>query len=182
MNDIVVLDYDPTWSAIFERLRSDIWPVISDLATSIEHIGSTSVEGLPAKPVIDMTVVVAAPSEMPQVIDRLATLGYRHRGDQGVPGREAFARPDGTSAHHLYTCVAGTLGLRNHLAIRDYLRQHPAQAQAYGHLKKRLAAQFPHDIDAYIDGKTRFILEILAVAGFAQAELDEIRAINSLLG
>jgi GrpB-like predicted nucleotidyltransferase (UPF0157 family) len=179
MGEVVVLDYDPTWSVVFERLRSDIWSAISDLATTIEHIGSTSVEGLPAKPVIDMMVVVPVESRMPLVIDRLATIGYRHRGDLGVPGREAFARPDGTPAHHLYACVEGNLGLRNHLAIRDHLRRHPATAQAYGELKKQLAAQCPHDIDAYIDGKTRFILEILAEAGFTQAELDEIRAINS---
>lgn len=179
MGDVVVLDHDPIWAAAFEQLRSTIWPTISDLATTIEHIGSTSVEGLPAKPVIDMTIVIPAESRMPLVIDRLATIGYRHRGDLGVRGREAFAPPDAAPAHHLYACVEGNLGLRNHLTLRDYLRRHPATAQAYGELKKQLALQHPHDMDAYIEGKTRFILEILAKAGFARAELDEIQAINT---
>jgi len=179
MGRIVVLDHDPAWSATFFRLRARIWPVVNDLATSIEHVGSTSVEGLPAKPVIDMTIVVRAASKMPTVIDRLATIDYRHSGDLGVPGREAFAGSGRAPAHHLYACVEGNLGLRNHLAIRDQLRRRPAQAQAYGELKKRLAARFPDDIDAYVDGKTDFLLAILADAGLSQVELDEIRGINS---
>ena len=116
---------------------------------------------------------------MPLLIDRLAAIGYRHRGDLGVRGREAFAPPGATPAHHLYACVEGSLGLRNHLALREYLRRHPATARSYGELKKQLARQHRHDMDAYIEGKTRFILEILAEAGFARAELDEIQAINS---
>ena len=134
MGEVVVVDHDPAWSSVFERLRAVIWPAIGDLATAIEHVGGTSVEGLPAKPVIDITVVVSTGSGMPPLIDSLAMLGYRHQGDQGVPGREAFARPEGSPAHHLYACVEGNLGLRNHVALRDHLRRHPATAQAYGAL------------------------------------------------
>ena len=179
MSEIIVLDHDPAWGSIFLRLRSRVWPLVSDLAASIEHVGSTSVEGLPAKPVIDLTIIVREASRMPTVIDRLATIGYRHNGDQGVPGREAFAHPDQAPAHHLYACVENNLALRNHLTVRDHLRRHPARAQAYGELKKRLAARFPDDIDGYADGKTDFLLAILADAGFSQVELDEIRGINS---
>ena len=179
MRAITVVDYDPTWPMVFEQLRTRIWPAVSDLATSIEHVGSTSVEGLPAKPVIDMTVVVSAKAHLPLVIDRLARLGYQHRGDLGVSGREAFSSPSETPAHHLYTCIEGNLGLRNHLAVRDYLRKHQSVALAYGALKKRLAAQFPHDSDGYVEGKTSFILDVLAEADFTEAELDEIRTINS---
>ncbi len=177
---ITVLNYDPTWPACFEQLRANIWPTISDLATAIEHVGSTSVPGLPAKPIIDMTIVIPSESQMPVLIDRLASIGYPHRGDQGVPGREAFARPEGSPAHNLYACVEGTLGLRNHLTIRDHLRCTPSAVQAYGDLKKQLAAQFPHDIDTYVDGKTELILKVLADAGFTQEELQEIQEINSI--
>jgi GrpB-like predicted nucleotidyltransferase (UPF0157 family) len=179
MRPLVVLNYDPMWPQVFAQLQSRIWPAISDVATTIEHVGSTSVPGLAAKPVIDMTIVVPAKSLMPLVIDRLASLGYQHRGDLGIPGREAFARPNGTPAHHLYACVMGNLGLRNHLAIRDYLRHNPSSAHTYGDLKRQAADAYGHDIDAYIDAKTPFLLEILTKAGLTIAELEEIKAINS---
>lgn len=179
MAKITVVDYDPSWPESFERLRASIWPCIRDVATSIEHVGSTSVIGLAAKPVIDMTIVVPTPSAMGTVVERLATIGYRHRGNLGVPGREAFDRPQGMPDHHLYACVAGNDGLRNHLALRDYLRGNPSAARAYGTLKKQLAARFADDIDGYIDGKTEFILEILARADFSPDQLSGIRVINS---
>lgn len=179
MAKVIVVDYDPSWPAAFERLRAGIWPSIQDLATAIEHVGSTSVPGLAAKPVIDMTIVVPTSAAMEEAIARLASLGYRHRGDLGVPGREAFNRPEGTPEHHLYACVAGNDGLRNHMAVRDHLRGNPEAARAYGSLKKQLAARFVDDIDGYIDGKTEFILEILAQTGFAPGLIAGIRAINS---
>jgi GrpB-like predicted nucleotidyltransferase (UPF0157 family) len=91
-----------------------IWPHIQDVATAIEHVRSTSVRGLAAKPIIDMTIVVPAAAAVRTVIDRPTTIGYRHRGDLGVTDREAFARPEGTPDHHLYACVAGSDALRNH--------------------------------------------------------------------
>jgi GrpB-like predicted nucleotidyltransferase (UPF0157 family) len=178
MPEVIVVDYDPSWPEVFEHLRASVWPSVRDLATSIEHVGSTSVAGLAAKPIIDITIVVPTASQIRQVIERLATLGYRHRGDLGVPGREAFARPGGTPAHHLYACPEGIAGLRNPVAVRDYLRRNPIAAQDYGALKKQLAARFPDDIDAYVEGKTDFILAILARSGFSAGELAEIRAIN----
>lgn len=179
MSTVIVVDYDSSWPDTFERLRSHIWPSIQDVATAIEHVGSTAVPGLAAKPVIDMTIVVPTAAAMRTVIDRLAMVGYRHRGDLGVPGREAFASPDGTPEHHLYACVAGNDGLRNHLAVRDHLRSNPSAAQAYGTLKKQLAAQFTGDIGGYVDGKTEFILAILAGADFSPDQIAAIRAINS---
>src|SRR3954469_3573282 len=121
MPEVIVVDYDPSWPDTFVRLRAHIWPHIADVATAIEHVGSTSVPGLAAKPVIDMTIVVPTAAAMQTVIDRLPTIGDRHQGDLGVPGREAFARPQRTPDHHLYASVVGSDGLRNHLAVRDYL-------------------------------------------------------------
>ena len=178
MTKIVVVDYDPTWPDTFERLRAGIWPHIEDVAAGIEHVGSTSVPGLAAKPVVDMTIVVPDPSAMKAVIDRLAGIGYRHRGDLGIPGREAFERPEGTPDHHLYACAAGNDGLRNHLALRDFLRNDPEAAKEYGRLKRELAERFADDIDGYVDGKSEFILAILARAGFTGEQLADIRAIN----
>ncbi len=165
MRTVVVVDYDRLWPEAFERVRSTVWPVVSDLALSVEHVGSTAVPGLAAKPIIDVSVVVRAETDVPTAIERLATLGYSHRGNLGIEGREALDSPDGFPVHNLYLCTLHGLGLANHLAVRDHLRLHPETATAYGELKKRLAEQFPHDIDAYIDGKTDFLLRILRVAG-----------------
>ena len=173
-----MVDYDPAWPAIFEELSAKVWGVLDDLALAIEHIGSTSVPGLAAKPIIDMSVVLQSAEQVPLAIERLATLGYAHRGNLGVEGREAFWSPEELPAHHLYVCPKGSLGLINPLALRDYLRVHPDAANAYGSLKKSLASKFSDDIDAYLDGKTGMILGILRDVGFSRDQLDAIERIN----
>lgn len=92
MRTIVVVDYDPEWSAIFEQLHAHVWPVVYDIAVVIEHVGSTSVPGLAAKPIIDMSVIVPSEREIPLAIERLSRLDYIHQGDLGIEGREAFKR------------------------------------------------------------------------------------------
>jgi GrpB-like predicted nucleotidyltransferase (UPF0157 family) len=174
---ITVVDYDPIWPSTFNELKSTIWPAISDIARAIEHVGSTSVPGLAAKPNIDITIVVKDISGLEQVIGRLATIGYRHGGDQGIPGREAFKRPENTPRHNLYAAVEGDLGLRNHLAIRDHLRRNSDSANTYGALKKQLAEKFT-DIDDYVEGKTEFLLGILVQEGIQEEELQTIRDLN----
>jgi GrpB-like predicted nucleotidyltransferase (UPF0157 family) len=183
MVDIVkhvrVVDYDPGWPALFESLRSSVWQAVADVALSIEHVGSTSVPGLAAKPVIDMDVVVPG-AQIAAAIARLARLGYQHQGDLGVPEREAFRSPRGSPRHHLYVCSANSLALANHLAIREYLRAHPDTARAYGDLKRRLAREYADDADGYTVEKTQFILAVLRGAGFADRALAEIERLNRL--
>ena len=178
MRTITVVDHDPAWPAAFERLRARIWPVVADLAVAIEHVGSTSVPGLAAKPVIDLDVVLRSGADLPRVIGRLATLGYAHLGDLGIDGREAFAPPPGPPEHHLYVCPPDSPALANHLALRDHLRRHPELAAAYGALKKRLATTFVHDIDGYVAGKTGFIVGVLRAAGFTEDALAPIERAN----
>ena len=178
MGGIIVVDYDPTWPATFERLRQRIWPVVSDVATSVEHVGSTSVPGLAAKPIIDMSVVVPTAADVPIAIERLAALDYIHRGTLGVEGRDTFQSPGTLPRHHLYLCPHDSLALRNHLLVRDYLRAHPEAAARYGELKKQLARQHPDEVDAYVAGKTDLLLEILGASGLSAGELDAIARIN----
>jgi len=178
MSDVVVLDYDLDWPRRFEALRSWIRAAVSDIAISIEHVGSTSVPGLAAKPVIDMDVIVAG-SDVAAGITRLAALGYSHRGDLGIPGREAFERPADSPEHHLYLCPSGSPALANHLAIRDYLRTNPVAAREYGALKKRLARAFPADIDGYIEAKTGFLTGILREVGFPEETVAAIESMNA---
>lgn len=177
MSDIIVVDYDPEWPRIFERLRARLLPALGDVALAIEHVGSTAVPGLAAKPVVDVDVVVRD-GDVRAGIERLESLGYVHRGDRGVPQREAFWPPPGSPRHHLYLCPASSAALANHLAIRDHLRRHAADARAYGELKKRLAGTFAHDREGYVEAKTDFLISILRRCGAAEQTLREIESLN----
>lgn len=178
MGKIEVVDYDPTWPRHFEELRARIWPVVQDFAFSIEHVGSTSVPGLAAKPIIDLDIVIPSEAQLPLAVQALASLGYQHQGNLGIKGREAFRRPEGTLPHNLYVCPKDSEGLHNHLALRDYLRANPEAVRSYAELKKQLAQQFPQDIEGYVDGKTDFILRILKQQGLSSERLDSIEAGN----
>ena len=180
MKRVEVKAYDPDWPRVFERIYAHVWPAVQHCSTSLEHVGSTSVPGLSAKPVIDACIVVASPRDIPYVVKALTKLGYEHRGELGVPGREAFRQPPGLPKHHLYASVRGSMSLRNHLGLRDYLRSHPEAVREYGELKASLAKRFPNDIDNYIHGKTEFILGILKTLGFNDEELWTLREINKL--
>ncbi len=158
---VIVADYDPAWPRLFEELRDRVVAALGDLVVAVEHVGSTAVPGLPAKPIVDLDVVIATAADLPAAIERLATLGYVHRGDLGIPGREAFSRPSDTPPHHLYVCARDSTELRRHLLFRDYLRTHPEDARAYGALKRQLATRFRDDREAYTEAKSAFVAEIL---------------------
>lgn len=158
---VIIEDYDPRWPKEFEILRSRIDAVLGPLAAAIEHIGSTAVPGLAAKPIIDIDVLLRSADELPAAVGVLATLGYQHQGDLGIAGREAFKAPADAFPHHLYVCPHGSAEFRRHVIFRDYLRSHSPRAQAYADLKKRLAALHNSDRDAYTAGKTCFIEEAL---------------------
>jgi GrpB-like predicted nucleotidyltransferase (UPF0157 family) len=175
---IQVVDYDPDWPRIFHQLRDQIWPSVRDVAVAIEHVGSTSVPGMAAKPVIDMDVVIATAAGLPLLKLRLGSLGYEHRGNLSVDDREAFLSPENLPSHHLYACVQNSLALQNHVAVRDYLRTHPSEAAVYSKLKKRLAARFPNERERYVESKTDFILSILEQCGFSTSMVESIRRAN----
>jgi GrpB-like predicted nucleotidyltransferase (UPF0157 family) len=174
---IVVVEYDPNWPRFFESLKKPIADAVSDIVVSVAHVGSTAVPGLAAKPVIDMDVIVRA-RDIATAIARIQALGYEHLGDLGIPERDAFRAPSGARPHNLYVCPSGSQALANHLGLRDYLRTRPDAARDYGELKKRLALDFPNDAEAYVRGKTRFIIAILREIGFTERALAEIEALN----
>jgi GrpB-like predicted nucleotidyltransferase (UPF0157 family) len=175
---IIVVDYDPTWPQTFAALRAPISEALKDIASAVEHVGSTSVPGLAAKPIVDIDVVLPSRAQIPQAIEKLALLGYVHRGDLGIPDREAFSSPAHLPVHHLYACVQGSAALANHLTIRDHLRRNPSAVTAYGHLKKQLAEQHSTDMESYGAAKTAFLLEVLQSEGFSNADLRAIRDVN----
>jgi GrpB-like predicted nucleotidyltransferase (UPF0157 family) len=130
--------------------------VVGDLALAIEHIGSTAVPGLAAKPVIDLVIVVE-PHSVQEAIERLTAIGYVHEGNRGVEGREAFSVPEGERRHHLYVSPTDSEELRAQLAFRDRLRESPALAVEYDALKRELAVQFRNDRMGYTEAKTDFV-------------------------
>lgn len=158
---VVIVDYDSAWPDQFKRLRARAAAALGGLAVAIEHVGSTSVPGLAAKPIIDMDVAVASPAGVPAAIERLAAIGYVHEGDLGLAGREAFTAPPGGPAHHLYVCVVGAREYRRHLAFRNRLRADPDAARAYGELKRALAQRHRDDRLAYTDAKDEFVERVL---------------------
>lgn len=160
---VVVVPYDPAWPEASARVRTRIAGVLGDLAVGIEHIGSTAVPGLDAKPIIDVDVVVRPDQDLAEVVERLAGLGYRHLGDLGIIGRQAFRAPAGDDLprHHLYVCPSGSAALSAHLILRDELRADAALAAEYGALKRELAERYRADRDAYAEGKTHFITGVL---------------------
>jgi GrpB-like predicted nucleotidyltransferase (UPF0157 family) len=174
---IEIVEYDQTWPIIFSQIRDRVWHEVADIAVTIEHVGSTAVPGLTAKPVIDMDVVIPFHAKVMTIIGRLARLGYVHRGDLGIQDREAFTSPADAPLHHLYVCRRGSVALRNHLTLRDHLRQHADDRAAYATLKQGLATQSA-DVDEYSRKKTDFILAILAKYEFSPDELALIRRPN----
>jgi GrpB-like predicted nucleotidyltransferase (UPF0157 family) len=161
---IVVVEYDPAWPDAFVRLAALYRATLGDLLVAAEHVGSTSVPGLAAKPIIDIDLVIDHRRDLPAVVDRLAEIGYTHVGDLGITEREAFSRTEGVPrdvAHHLYVCARDNRELLRHIAFRDTLRARRDLVAAYGTLKRDLARRYPHDIDSYLAGKTAFIEAVL---------------------
>ncbi len=168
---IVVAEYDPDWPRRFERLRREYAAAMAaaDVAVAaIEHVGSTSVPGLAAKPVIDCDIVVAE-REVAAASRVLAGLGFRPLGELGIPLRWAFKEPDRLAGTNTYVIVEGSLSLRNHLAVRDILRADPALREQYAAVKRRVGATAAN-IDEYGRGKNAMVQRILAAAGLTGAE------------
>ena len=165
--NIVVVPYDSNWKLQFEAIRSEIQDALGELALSIEHVGSTSVEGLSAKPIIDIDVVIEDESKLQTVIEKLAVIGYEYEGNLGIVGREAFGYTgkEHLQNHHLYVCTKDSPELKRHLTFRDYLRSHKEAVREYSRIKEEGAKLFPNDIDGYIRYKTDWIERIYREIG-----------------
>ncbi len=150
-------------------------------SAEVEHVGSTSVPGLAAKPILDIDVIVDQ-AEVIEAVRALTALGYVHRGDLGVGGREAFGAPDDGIARHVYVVTRGTLAVRNHLAVRDTLRARPDLRDEYAAVKLALAADPAMGIDAYLALKTPILQRVLAAGGLSDAELEIVARLNAPVG
>ena len=164
---VVVVPYDEAWKNAFEEIKNEIEAEIGDLILGIEHIGSTSVEGLSAKPCIDIDVIIKDYSVFDAVAKKLGTIGYIHEGDLGIQDREAFkySNKPHLMMHHLYVCPQDSKELHRHITFRDFLRHNPEAVRKYSLVKEKTAELFPCDINKYIEYKTPCIAELYAQCG-----------------
>jgi GrpB-like predicted nucleotidyltransferase (UPF0157 family) len=174
---IEVAEYDPGWAERFERLRDEYAGAMAAAGVpvvAIEHVGSTSVPGLAAKPVIDVDIVVAE-RDVAAASEVLAGLGFRPLGDLGVRLRWAFKPPERLGRTNTYVIIEGSLSLRNHLAVRDALRGDAGLREEYADVKRRLGAT-TSDINEYSAGKNEIVLRILAAASLSDEDRAAIKA------
>ena len=164
---VIVLPYDEAWKTAFEAIKSEIESALGKLILGIEHVGSTSVEGMSAKPCIDLDVIIKDDSMLDAVIERLAEIGYIHEGDLGIKDREAFKYVDKPHLmlHHLYVCPRYSEELRRHITFRDYLRHNSDAVKKYSLVKEKAAELFFDDIDKYIEYKTPCIKKLYSECG-----------------
>ena len=160
MRIVEVLDYDNHWPKRFEMEAQKLKEVFADNVLAIYHIGSTAVQGLKAKPVIDILPVVNQITIVDEYIDEMKELGYEGKGENGIKWRRYFQKGHDYRTHHLHFYQKDNKEIMRHLAFRDYLRTHLLEAQKYGELKGALAAKYALDIDAYINGKDDFVKEV----------------------
>lgn len=183
MKKIIVQKYNPEWKTEFWKAKLFYEELLSSIEMKVEHVGSTSVEGLWAKPILDIDIIVRNNEDSLRIIELLTTVGYSHIGDLGVKGREVLKYDEDNPyikwmEHHLYVCLEGNENLQNHLLLRKHLRNNKKSVELYSALKRELADQFPDDIESYIDGKTNLITKFLKIEGMHSEELERIQSIN----
>jgi len=165
MRNIVVVPYDPIWPEKFKEAAAELASIFGSELISIHHIGSTSIPGLSAKPIIDIMPVVRDIERIDALNSVFEQHGYKARGEYGIPGRRYFVKgSDARRTHHVHSYVPDNPEVKRHLDFRDYLIAHPDEARRYANLKQDLARQFPHNIEGYMAGKDAFIKAIIQKA------------------
>ena len=162
MMKVEVVPHDTRWRDAFEAEAKLVAEALGESVLAVHHIGSTAIRGIYAKPVIDMLVEVRDVAEVDGRSSAMESIGYEVMGEYGIPGRRYFRKDDreGIRTHHIHAFEAGSAEVKRHLAFRDYMLAHPADAQRYSELKRRLADEHPQSMDGYIDGKDGFIKEM----------------------
>ncbi|MDN4523095.1 GrpB family protein [Fictibacillus fluitans] len=164
MRKVEVLPYSPSWETEYKKESSRLADILDRLLIDIHHIGSTSVRGLAAKPVIDLLPVVTDLSLVDDYNEKLIEIGYEPKGENGIEGRRYFQKGGDMRTHHVHIYESGDPEIERHLNFRDYLISHPQKAEEYSQLKGELARKYPWDITSYIEGKHALAKEIDALA------------------
>jgi GrpB-like predicted nucleotidyltransferase (UPF0157 family)/glutaredoxin len=165
MRNITVVAYDPAWPQAYEAEAVRLRAVFGPELVQLYHIGSTSIPGIHAKPIIDIMPVVQVIEHVDKLNEAMIALGYEPRGENGIPGRRYFSKGGVEQrSHHVHVFQVDNPEVARHLDLRDYLRAHPSQAQAYAAVKIEAAQRYPQDIIGYMDHKDAEIQRILTLA------------------
>lgn len=158
---VLVVAYDSEWPAQYALEAARLRKLIGGLVLDIQHVGSTSVPGCEAKPIIDIAVSISDEGKVAECVPLLAGLGYTYKGENGIPGRHYFQRGEPACLFHLHMSTPEHPNWVNMLRFREHLRRHPETLRAYCQLKHDLAARYPNNREAYTEGKAAFIQSIL---------------------
>jgi len=157
MRQVIVTPYQSSWPEAFQQAKEQLETIFGDHLLAIHHIGSTSVPGLSAKPILDILPVVDSLDGIEAFDAAMEQIGYEAKGEFGMPGRRYYRKGGDNRTHHIHLYADGNPEIMRHVVFRDYLRQHPQEVEAYSTIKERLARQYPEDISAYIAGKDSFV-------------------------
>jgi GrpB-like predicted nucleotidyltransferase (UPF0157 family) len=181
--------YNPEWETEFESLKRLLLSALEGYDLEIQHVGSTAIPGLTAKPILDIDIIIDSKPLFGKIAAKLEGLGYINKGEQGILGRFAFRQASNLTpktssartwqAHHLYICFSDSLALKNHLLFREALRKDKELSERYGQLKVALMADPGMTKEAYTRRKTDFILSVLKKACIDPKELNQIKNENS---
>lgn len=177
-DSLVIAEYSDEWPHWYSLIYSYLWPAVREWSTAIEHVGSTSVAGLAARPIIDVDIFVKDDELHDYQIKIVESLGYSYHGERGFYGRHALSQNNSLPSHNLYLCIRGHSATENHLFFRDYLRDNPEKVAEYSRIKKDLVAAHKHDVQTYLRNKTEFISECLHKAAMDEMLIQEIVSIN----
>lgn len=168
-NEVIIVDYNPAWPEMFEQEKARLLAGAGQWIEDIQHVGSTSIPGLAAKPIIDIMIAIYDLADVQKCVAPIEKLGYDYLGEHGLPERHFFRKPrlDGwhKRTHHIHMVLKGSNQWINQVHFRDHLREHPDARQQYEKLKRELAEQYHNDRIAYTDAKQDFVFAILRQAG-----------------
>ena len=159
---VEVVPYNPEWETLFEKEKQLLESIFKAGDVEIYHIGSTSVPGLSAKPIIDIMLAADTLGQVERETPAMEAVGYESKGENGIPGRRYFQKHDenGIRKVHLHSFEKGSHQLYRHLVFRDYLRAHPSEASKYAEVKEIAAQKYEYDIDSYIAEKSPLVKEL----------------------
>jgi GrpB-like predicted nucleotidyltransferase (UPF0157 family) len=158
-----LVPYTAEWKRLFEQEKARLQAAVGDYVLDIQHVGSTSIPGMVAKPILDIGIAVQSFEKAFVCIEPMVQLGYEYHGEHGIPRRHLFVKGD-PRTHHVHMNEITSRDWENLVVFRDYLIQHPEAAQEYTELKLELAQRFPTDRQAYLDGKSSLIERVLQLA------------------
>jgi len=161
---VKLMPHKELWHQLFAEEAARLRDAIGEHVVAIEHVGSTAICGLSAKPIIDIAAAVPEAANAERCVRPLKNIGYQYRGENGIARRYYFVKGE-PRTHHLHMVESGSDLWKSHLLFRDYVRKHPEVAEEYERLKRDLAIKYERDREAYTEGKSRFIEEVLKRAG-----------------